>query len=149
MSHTDRPIAALFRSMARFLGGLLLLIVASVAIAILFGVQRSVWDCEGQYVASTQLGAAQWPEKATMQLERYRPFMVWADSDGNAEVEFHRGGANYFEDLEIAGNAVRIGSSAHPTLGSFSLLSGTLNLSPGIGLGWLRVSARSAETEGP
>lgn len=139
MSNADTPTAAFFRSIAQFAARMLFVLAAIYGLvyaASALGVERSVWDCEGTYVASAESGAEQWPEKATIQLERYRPFLVWADSDGNAQVEFHNVGTNYFEDLEIAGNAVRIGTSGRPNAGSFSLLSGKLNLSPGTGLGW-------------
>ncbi|MCZ8158409.1 MAG: hypothetical protein O9256_00700 [Rhizobiaceae bacterium] len=65
-------------------------------------------------------------KKASMQRERYRLSVVWSDFNGNVEVEFHNNGINYFEDREIATNAVRIGASGRLKARSSSLLTGNM-----------------------
>jgi hypothetical protein len=147
MEPTRHPFVHFARSLASFAGAMLALLIGFYAVVLLFGVTKSVWECEGTHFDSAELGAAQTPDKLTIAFERYRWFLFWADSEGNARMESHELGLfDYHDTVDFNDDlAIRFGTASRPNAGMLSLLSRNVSVSYGAGIGWFEGQCRIRE----
>jgi hypothetical protein len=138
MQKTPHPFVEFARSLRNFAGWMLALLIGFYAVVFFFGVTTTVWECEGTHYDSAELGAEKRPDKLSIAFERYRWFLFWADSEGNARTESHELGlSDYHDTVDFNGDVtIHFGTSSRPNAGILRLLSRRVSVSYGPGLGW-------------
>ena len=109
----------------KYLGVLLLAIMALFLFVVNFSSSSSKFECAGKITS----GEKETPKTVYIELEEYRWWVsLWSNSDGNIQLEISNEHVGYYDHIVEVGNQLQIYDPPKEMKGNFSTLSKTLAL---------------------
>lgn len=117
-------MAEFFRTILNFIGSLVLLAIAFLALVFFAGVSEDRYGCEGEFTTESEVRKSE----VFLKVQKYRPWILWAESEGAAWSEILNGDFEYYSNLVEIGDFIHMTTSDSRGSAALSTLSGSLSL---------------------